>query len=78
MFTAQWFKDAAERVLATAAEAALGVFVVSGTINLDTAQKAGVVGAVAGASLLKSLIAGLLGNKNNASLTNTGDAVPKS
>ena len=61
MFTKLFWKDTFERVVSTAAQAALGVLTADGVIGVaDVDFKAGasIVGLAALASLLKALVAG--------------------
>lgn len=65
-----WFKDMAERALATAAEAAIGLWILAGPANLFTvsaAQGAASAGAIAGLSVVKSMLATMVGDPNSAS-----------
>ncbi len=74
MFTALFWRDAAERALSTAAQAALALLLVDGgsvyvgLLDVDWAGGASVVGSAALASLLKSLIASRVGDPGSASL----------
>lgn len=71
MFTGAFWKDTAERVIATAAQALLAVIGVA-TFKPDALQSwidgAWVVALAALASLLKCIIASRVGDNNNASL----------
>ncbi len=76
MFTAAFWRDTAERVIATAAQAALGVL---GTDAFDLVEfdwRAGAltIGIAAAASLLKALVAGtgVIGDQGDASLVSSG------
>jgi hypothetical protein len=71
MFNRAWFVDTAERVLVTFAESAIGVWVLAGPgdlFSLDVAEGAAAAGLIAGLSLLKSILAAGIGNKDSASL----------
>lgn len=57
MFTKEFWKDAVERVISTAAQAAAGVLVADSITGLATKEGAIVVGTAAALALLKSLIA---------------------
>lgn len=52
-----FWKDAAERVISTAAQAALGVLVASGLAALGTQTGLTIVATAAAASLLKAIVA---------------------
>lgn len=52
-----FWKDAAERVIATAAQAALGVLVASGLAALGTSTGLTIIGTAAAASVLKAIVA---------------------
>jgi len=67
MFTIKWLKDAAERVISTAAEALLGTLPVS---DVHWGQKLGITGLAALASLLKAIVASRVGDPTNAGLVN--------
>lgn len=70
--TATFWKDTAERVVSTAAQAAIGVIVVQATIqDVDWANLGGVVGIAAAVSLLKALVASNVGDQGTASLVDT-------
>ena len=60
MFTKLFWKDTAERVISTAAQAAIALLTVDGfdVANFDVEQGAAVVGVAALVSLLKALVAG--------------------
>lgn len=71
MYTKTWVKDTVERVLATFAEAALGLWVLAGPadlFNLDAAKGAIAAGVIAGVAVLKAALAAKVGNKDSASL----------
>lgn len=70
MFSSVWFRDTAERALATFAEAALGVWILAGPgdlFNLDLAEGAAAAGIIAGLAVVKAAIASKIGS-GNASL----------
>ena len=84
MFTSTWFKDMAERALATFAEAALGFWILAGpgdVFNLDVAEGAAAAGLIAGLAVVKAALAAKVGT-SSASLnpdlktvdTRTGEA----
>ncbi len=52
-----FWKDAAERIVSTAAQAALGVLVASGVAALGTQAGLTIVATAAAASLLKAIVA---------------------
>lgn len=60
IFTKSFWKDTSERVISTAAQAAIGVFTASQSnlLNVDFKAAAAVVGTAALASFLKALVAG--------------------
>lgn len=65
----KWFIDAAERVVATFVEAFVGLIVVSGQLDVSTAEKAAAAGVIAAAAFVKTLVAKFLtANPNSASL----------
>lgn len=71
MFTKKWLIDTSERVVSTFAEAALGIWIAAGATDLfsvSTAKGAAAAGIIAAASLVKSILAGTIGNKDSASL----------
>lgn len=57
MWTKAFWKDTLERVIATAAQAALGVLVASGIVAFGTWGTVAVIGTAALSALLKCLIA---------------------
>lgn len=63
MFTTVFWKDAAERAVSTAAQAALSLWFVDGIFNTDLDFEKGLVGvgAAAGLSVLKALAANYKG-----------------
>jgi hypothetical protein len=62
MWTKKFWKDAAERVIFTAAQAALGVIVATGLAGFAVSAGWVVVGTAAAAALLKAIIAGYTGS----------------
>lgn len=75
MFSKVFWKDTFERVVSTAAQAAIGVLVVDGATitNIDWEAGAGIVGTAALVSLLKALVAGKVGGDvSPASLASEG------
>lgn len=71
MYTSTWVKDTAERVLATFAEAALGLWILAGpadVFHMSTAHGAAAAGLIAGAAVLKAAVASKVGNPSSASL----------
>lgn len=56
MFTKKFWVDTAERVLATAAEAALGVLAAGSVVDLSTKPGLIVVATASAAAFLKSLV----------------------
>lgn len=74
MFTILFWRDAAERAIATAAQAALGVLVVDGgplyvgLLDVDWSAGLSIAGSAALASVLKSLVATRVGDPDSASL----------
>ena len=60
MFTRLFWKDTAERVVSTAAQAAIALLTVDGfdLANFDLEKGAAVVGVAAALSFLKALVAG--------------------
>ncbi len=60
MFTSLFWKDTAERVVSTAAQAAIGVLTADGVdlANIDLKAGLSIVGAAALVSFLKALVAG--------------------
>lgn len=74
MYTKTWFKDVAERALATFVESALGLWILSGPgdlFNLDLAEGAAAAGLIAAAAVVKGAIAAGVGDKQSASLNPT-------
>lgn len=72
MFSASWFKDMAERAVSTAAEAALGIWILAGPANVfsvSAAHGAAAAAAIAGLSVVKSALASKVGDPNSASIT---------
>lgn len=73
MFTALFWRDAAERAVATAAQAGIGLLIVDGTtvglLSVDWPGGLAVVGSAALASVLKSLVASRVGDHESASFT---------
>lgn len=71
MFKSRWFKDTAERALATFAEAALGIWVLAGPGNVfsvDVAEGAAAAGVIAALAVVKAALASKIGNPDSASL----------
>ena len=68
MFTRQWFKDMAERALATFVQAFLAIIIASETLNVSTLKAAMVAGIAAVLSAVKSALATKVGNPSSASL----------
>lgn len=71
MFSKTWIKDTVERVLATFAESAIGLWILTGpadAFSLSVAKVAVASGVIAAAAVLKAAIAAGIGNKNSASL----------
>lgn len=70
MFTRAFWKDAAERAVSTAAQAAIAVLGADGfdLLNVDAAAVAGVAVGGAVLSLLKSLVASKVNDPESASL----------
>lgn len=67
MFTQLFWKDTIERVVSTAAQAALGVLTadnLTGLANIDFKAGLSIVGGAAVASFLKALIAGKYASNN--------------
>ena len=70
MFSAAWAKDAFERAARTFAQGVLGFLVVdAGFADIDWANAASVSGVAALASLLMSVVATQVGDKQDAALT---------
>jgi hypothetical protein len=72
IYTLTFWKDAAERAVSTAAQAAIGVLTAGsiGLVDVDWSATGSIAGLAAVVSLLKSLVAGNLGN-GDASLVDT-------
>ncbi|MEV1295759.1 holin [Pseudonocardia sp. NPDC049635] len=71
MFTTVFWKDAAERAIATGAQTLVGLWTAAGVFNLLTVDWAAAGGVAAGAaalSLLKSLVATTIAERGTASL----------
>jgi len=68
MFSKRFLRDAGERVLATFLEAAAGSVILSGALNLDVAKAAGLAGVLAALTVVKSLLARFLGDRESASV----------
>lgn len=71
MFSKTWIKDTFERVAATFAESALGLWILNSTtdaFSLSAAKLAAASGVIAAAAVLKAAIAAKVGNKDSASL----------
>lgn len=71
MFSKTWIKDTVERVAATFAESALGLWILTGpadTFSLSALKLIGTSAVIAAAAVLKSAIAAKIGNKDSASL----------
>lgn len=71
--TRRYFRDLAERVGATFAQAFLAQFGLSladvgGVVDFSTLKKAGIAGAIAALALVKGLIASRVGDHQSASL----------
>jgi hypothetical protein len=64
MWTKKFWKDTAERVIFTAAQAALGVLVASGIIGLATTAGWIIIGTAAAAALLKAIVAAGVGSND--------------
>lgn len=69
--TRRFLIDAAERVAMTAAEAAIGVIIVSGTLDVSTGKQALTVGVITGLSAAKAIIAKAIGKPDSASVAPT-------
>lgn len=70
VFTSTWFKDMAERAVATFAEAALGFYILAGpgdVFNASVAEGAAAAGVIAGLAVVKAALAAKVGT-NSASL----------
>lgn len=69
MFTKQWFKDVAERVLATFIMTFVGAIILTGAgaFNLASVRAAAIAGAAAVGSLLKGLLAPIFTGNQSAS-----------
>jgi hypothetical protein len=85
MFTVLFWRDAAERAIATAAQTGVGLLVVDsvtvGLLDVDWPGGLAVVGSAALASLLKALAATRFGDRESASLSPSvgiTDARPRS
>ncbi|OII27936.1 hypothetical protein BIV04_03245 [Frigoribacterium sp. MCBA15_019] len=72
MYTPTFWKDAAERAISTAAQAAIGVLTAGsiGLVDIDWASTGSIAGLAAVVSLLKSIVASGIGN-GDASLVDT-------
>ena len=67
MFTSTWAKDMFERVLATAAEAALGIWILAGpadVFHIEVAEGAAAAGVIAGLAVIKAALASKLGTSS--------------
>lgn len=79
--TKRFFRDLSERVIATYAQAFLGLllasgFGVDGVLDLSIVVKAGIAAIPAALSVLKGLIARSVGDKESASLAVPPVVVP--
>lgn len=72
IYTPTFWKDAAERAISTAAQAAIGVLTAGsiGLVDVDWASTGSIAGLAAVVSLLKSIVASGIGN-GDASLVDT-------
>lgn len=73
MFTLRFWKQTAERAIATAAESVLAVITVDGvveSINLDPVHIASIAGLSALAAVLKALMASQTGSSDSPSFVN--------
>ncbi len=71
MFSRTWVVDCAERALATAAEAALGIYVLAGPgdlFSISLAEGAAASGVIAGLAVIKGALATKVGDSTGASL----------
>lgn len=68
MFSKKFVHDAAERVAATFLEAAIGVLLLAGVLNVDVLKSAALAGVIAALALVKSLIARAVGSPDSAAL----------
>lgn len=68
MFTGAFWKDTAERVISTAAQAAIPTFLGASLWDIDYRAAVGITGSAAFLALLKALIAGGRGDHESASL----------
>jgi len=74
IYTPTFWKDAAERAISTAAQAAIGVLTAGsiGLVDVDWASTGSIAGLAAVVSLLKSIVASGIGN-GDASLVDTAE-----
>lgn len=72
IYTPTFWKDAAERAISTAAQAAIGVLTAGsiGLVDVDWASTGSIAGLAAVVSILKSIVASGIGN-GDASLVDT-------
>lgn len=71
MFSKTWLKDTFERVAATFAESALGLWILTGpgdAFSLSGLKLVGASALIAAAAVLKAAVASQIGNKDSASL----------
>lgn len=76
MWSPPFWRDAAERAIATAAQTGIGVLVVDGAgvglLDVDVPAALSLIGAAALVSILKSLAARRVGTPDTASLVDGG------